>query len=680
MRLATILFLVLVLAVPAVSQIRFRVGFVAATLRRIVIEMVGVPYRQIGLDGSYMYSDGADSHWFGTWALPAGGGNTQLWDVNLSTGAGHYYDTGAEGRGNLYGRAFTGTKFYTTVNDPCHLYRYETGAGTFGTIALAGWAAGSCGTSTADKAVQSAYTAPNGIVVFGTARRGTIFAVNPADDVVTDYGVIDPPPGNPTCAGCFRYVYNIATDATYIYALMRDANDNTWWLVIVKRSDGAQTSCFHASAFASGGIYATADGTAVWYQTPAGWYRLDTTGGACPVAPGAPPALRQWYMPSAVYFALADSNAHDAGIFDTDIDDSNAAADVSTSSNGELLYRSPAGGGAYDSVTQAFTIYAASLRRVSAKSIANASAYLVSGNYGPVGTFDGSSTTKVGQMMTQSTYAVTAAADAVYLSGYPSTTYKWTPASPWTLTTSNNTACAVGTPSNPCIMVTDWGKYHYYSGPGSDGRLYVASSYERDDRAGGDIGWVNPSDNSTGSLALSCDAPESFVSLDGGARFAYSSSAENGYFGCTNTVGKLAVFDVSSQTIAHEWTPVAGAVNQGKVVGTADGDVLGIVKDFPAAGSYTVYKVNPSTGTHAAWSPKQVSGTAFGTSSASDRRLVLGPDGEVWFWDATHIKRVSPVTGTVSDYSSIVGVSYMEFVGRVLYFVTSGTKLGRIQT
>lgn len=646
----------------------------AGTILPPTVESFGVQFTQIGLDGSYMYTVGDEVHWFGTWALPSGGGNTQLWDVNLSSGVGHYYDTNAAGRGNLAGRALTGTLFYTTTNDPCHIYRYNTAAGTFAPITKVGWEVNSCGTVAADKAVQVAFTAPDGIAVFGTATRGTIFTVDPADDAVTDYGVIDPPAGNATCTGCYRYVYIVAADATHIYALMRDANDATWWLVIVRRSDGAQTSCFRDQAFTSGELYPSADGTAIWYKGGGQWYRLDTTDGACPATPAAPPALKPWYKPSDVYFASNDGNAHTVALFDADIDDSAASADESTSGNATLRYRLPAGTGDYTTISRAFTTYPSPLSRLAA---ADGGAYLSSGSYGPVSTFDGASSTAHGRMVTQSTYAITTVGNVVYFSGYPNTTYKWSPGAAWTLTNSNNTACSAGTPSNPCVAFSGWGKHHLYSGAGSDGLLYVASSYQREDRAGGDIGWI-ASNGTTGSVEFPCDEPASFAPLSNGSTFAYSSSADGGYFGCSNTVGKLLIFDVSTKTVTHEWTPVAGSGSQGRVVGALDGDVLGLVTAFPTAGKYTLYKINPTTGVHAAWSPKEIVGVVFGASSSYNQRLTLGPDGQVWFWDSAHLKRVDPATGTVSVCAGgIPGIGYSEYVGSSLYFVTGGTTLKR---
>lgn len=283
-------------------------------------------------------------------------------------------------------------------------------------------------------------------------------------------------------------------------------------------------------------------------------------------------------------------------------------------------------------------------------------------------------TSLLGTILNQSTYAVTMAGGYLYYSGYSTVTYKYNPSASWTLTSANNTTCTVGTPSNPCIAAQTWGKYQYYSGLGSDGQRYLATSNERQTAAGGNISWINPTNNSTstyrnGPPAITRYSPRDFARLHSGAAFAYSSNADTGSFGCTNTVGQVFIFTVASQSVTATYTPVAGSGNQGKVVETRDGYLLGLIQNYPSTGQYTVYKVNESTGAQVSWSPETLSGSPFGSVSSYDQQLLLGPDGAIWLYDAKNIWRINSGTGAVSIYASLSGVTRLAFLGNDLYAV-----------
>jgi hypothetical protein len=632
------------------------------------MEDLGVQFEQLGSGGGSMFFDAnGDPHWFVVYS-----NRVQFIDVNLKTGEKRYFNTGKSGLGS-YTKALSGNKLFISVGDTCSLWEYDISAGNIRELKQAGSNNG-CGNSTGG---QSSYTAPDGMVYIGTAHRSTVIEIDPTTGNIRDFGIIDPPTGNPTCNGCpSRQVSTIVADANYVYAGMRDTGTDSWWLAIINRTDGSlSASCWKDDFVNSARVSASDDGKEVWYSTNSGYYRLDTTNGACPTTPARPPSLKQWFFPSKVYFTDGDSYAKAASDFGVDIDATGIDVDTSTAGIATLKYRNPAGSGSWVEKTQSILMKDAQIKRIKAKD--DKSAYLVSGTYGPNSLFDGNSSKVLGRTP-QSTYAITPLGQYVYISGYTSNTLRYTPALPWKDT---GTFCNVSSPSNPCTAFQGMGKYHYYSVAASNGQLYIASTYKRGARAGGDIGWINPITSKTGSVALSCDSPSGFALLSDGTTLAYASEADGGSFGCTNTVGKLFLFDTKTNKVTNSFTPIAGSAEQGAVIGTNDGGILGIAKDFPSTGLYTMYKVD-ANGTHASWSPVELRGNIFGGSGQADRALVKAPDGMVYTWDSVGVVQINPNDGTVNPYvSSPSYITAMEFVGNDLYLATNpdSTKLKRIR-
>ncbi len=667
-----LLCLVVLLVVVKASKLNINLSNLTASILNSVsgvkVEDLGVQFQQLGSGGGAMFIDAnGDPHWFVVYS-----GRAQFWDVNLKTGATKYFNTGKSGLGS-YAKTLSGNKLFISVGDTCSLWEYDISAGTFRELKQAGSNNG-CGNSTGG---QSSYTAPDGMVYIGTAHRSTVIEIDPATGNLRDFGIIDPPAGNPTCNGCpSRQIANIVADAKYVYALMRDTGTNSYWLAIVNRTDGSlSASCNKDDKINSGKVASSVDGTQIWYNL----YRVDNTGGKCPTVKGNPPKLKSWFYPSNVYSPGGDSYAQAASVFGVDIDDTGIDVDTSTGGIAKLKYRNPAKTGTWVEKTQSILMKDSQIKRIKAKD--NNSAYLVSGTYGPNSLFDGNSSTVLGRTP-QSTYAITPLGQYVYLSGYTANTYRYTPGSPWTvMSPSTQTMCNVASPSNPCVAFQGMGKYHYYSVAASNGQLYIASTYKRGSRAGGDIGWINPANGKTGSVALSCDSPSGFTLLSDGITLAYASEAEGGAFGCTNTVGKVFLFDTKTNTITKSFTPITGSTEQGAIIGTNDGGILGIAKDFPSNGIYTMYKVD-ANGTHASWSPVTVAGNIFGGSGQADRALVKAPDGMVYTWDSTGIIKINPNDGSRSTlFKSSAYITALEFVGDDLYMAvgSNASNLKRIK-
>lgn len=643
------------------------------------IENLGVQFQSMASEGSSMFFDtNNDPHWLGIYnKITDGSGKTQFFDVNLGTGATRYFNTNKVGRGNGTGKALSGNKLYIGVNDPCYIWEYDISTGGFTQKTISGWAEGVCGSVSSDKVIQSAYTASDGMVYLGTATRGTVIEINPSTGVMRDFGIIDPPSNNPTCSGCAsRYVASIAADDNYVYAGMRDTSNNYWWLAIINRADGSLSdSCWKDDGLNAGGVSSSTNGTQIWYTTNGGSYRIDNTNGQCPTSTGSSPSLKRWFYASNVYFPDNDSYANAASVFGVDIDVTDLPADSSTSGLSTIAYRNPAGSGSYIQKTQSIAMMDTLIRRL--KSNAGSGVYVIAGSYGPNALYNGSSTSVLGRITNQSTYAVTPIGSYVYLSGYSSTTYRWTPSLPWNLTSSNGTSCNTSSPTNPCLALQALGKYHYYSLAANNGLLYVGVDYARGSRSGGDLAWINPSNNSTGSYAFTCDSPKGLALLADGKTIAYSSESENGSFGCTNTQGKVFIFDTETNTLTRTLAPVSGSSSQGKVIGTKDGGILGVIKDYPSTNSYTLYKVD-ANGTHASWSPMVVNGNIFSSASAVDQNLVISNDGTVYAWNSSGIVSINPANGSTSLYASVSGVTYIEMSGQDLYIAT-GANLNRIR-
>lgn len=639
-----------------------------ANVSNLTIENLGIQFQALNSGPGVMFFDAnGDPHWFVVYS-----NKVQFIDVNLKTGEKRYFNTGKSGLGS-YSKALSGNKLFVFIGDTCSVWEYDITAGTIKELKQAGSNNG-CGNSTG---TQSSYTAPDGMVYAGTAHRSTVYEIDPATGNIRDFGIVDPPAGNPTCSGCAsRQIANIVADTTYIYTLVRDTATNSYWLAILNRSDGSlSASCNKDDRIPSGKVATSVDGTQIWYNS----YRVDNTNGQCPTTPGTPPALKTWFFPSNVYYSDGDAYAQAASVFGADIDASDVQVDSSTGGVATMLYRYPAGSGNWTQVTQQILMKDSQIKRILAKD--DTSAYLISGTYGPNSIFNGSSNTMLGRIAGQSTYAAAAAGQYIYFSGYTATTYRYTPSQPWSITGSGTT-CSVSSPSNPCLAFAGMGKYHYYLKVASNGNLYIASDYKRGSRGGGDIGWINPATGATNSYAITCDAPAGFALFSDGIHLAYSGSGEDGSFGCTNTVGKVFIFNTSTNTLARSFTPVAGSDSQGTIIETNDGGILGIIGGYPSSGQYTMYKVDVN-GNHASWSPMVVTGSIFGATNGADKFLIKSRDGMVYTTGGTNeIIKINPNDGSRTLVSTTSAyVTAMEFVGDDLYMAVGSneSKLQRIR-
>lgn len=607
----------------------------------------GVKIQGISYEGSSFFLAGGQKHAIFIFDSPTGSLATQYFHVNMTTGNSYSVNTGHDGRGNGTNRQVSTQNghIYLHTSEPCYVYDYDL-LGNISHVTKPGWGEYLCGSTGANPALNKNVTycaeGSPGKIYCGTAVYGTAFEIDTATGVIRDYGQIS------TTSG-YQYAMVEWADANYFWVVNRDANTNEYWLTSVKISDGTQTDCFNSPPSGEAYIYTRkVDGVPFYGH---GDPYLLPTDGTCPTDTIAWPTTAQRYAPfekvGNVWFSTVTAKAD--LLVDADLSQIYASATGKTS----FSYRNPSGSGAWKTKVGSLTTGDVVMRRV-VQSANTDTLFLVGAPYSASATASVATglPSDVGTISTQSTYAVLWDGTHWYLSGYPSNTYRYDPTLPWTLsadTTLSN--CTEASPVNPCLAKVGWGKYHNFSGVGSDGRIYVASNYDRQSRAGGDIGWYKSSDNSTGELGtaeMTCWLPDDFVSMNAaGTEFAYSGKAESGVgaFGCAETVGKIYIFDVATQAITATLTPIAGSVSPGKLLALASGRILGFVQNYPTAADYTIYSINPATDT-LDWTVTGV-GNLFNDVLTPDCRPVLGADGYAYFYIGNNLTRLHPATGAI---------------------------------
>jgi len=336
---------------------RILLSVLPAVLCAQQIQNLGPQAQSIDFESSILFNSCRATHWVGFHDSVVGEAPTQLHHVNMSTGRSYTINTAKTGRGNVYGKTISAAngKLYFTTTAPCYFYEYGLN-GALRQITASTWARDACGSNLTDKTGQQAAEGPNGTVLIGTGVRGTLFSYDPASDLVTDYGVIDPPTGNPTCIGCYRYVYTLQADASYAYLGMRDARSNRWWLVMLRLSDGQQTACFERDNATNGMVSRRTSDNAVVYQSRTTWYLVNGAQG-CTAFPIATPTTAPYYMPGATYFQNS-AQGYEATLFKVDLDLSSVPADSSTGAVTTLRYRLPAGWGSWMTSTTALAMVA----------------------------------------------------------------------------------------------------------------------------------------------------------------------------------------------------------------------------------------------------------------------------------------------------------------------------------
>jgi hypothetical protein len=286
------------------------------------------------------------------------------------------------------------------------------------------------------------------------------------------------------------------------------------------------------------------------------------------------------------------------------------------------------------------------------------------GFYGPAFIYDPA--TKATRMLGRpgfSVYDAQRGADGRwYIAGYAAASAVWDPAQPWTASAS----ALPGTPGvNPAKLPLQAGKYHYYhavaTAPVPDGApatvLFAGAHHERDS-TGAELGWLNVQSGEKGRIRdpLVEYEPGDLLTADTGKLVVLSTAARQ-----KDDSGKLFVVDAVTRQLVRTIAPVAGLADAGKITEVAPGEVVGVIKGTPNS---RVYRANVTTGT-TLWD-KELPGVAFGGMRGYDRRVVLGPDGGLYFYLTDGIARLDPADGSVTQVVK-APLSCPVFLGRDLY-------------
>ncbi|MCE5308744.1 MAG: hypothetical protein LLG20_13985 [Acidobacteriales bacterium] len=645
-----------------------------------VKENLGTQIQAISNPSRILFSSGGYVHYVGFYDTSNDQANIQLFHINLSTGQSYVTNLGHGGRVHLYAKVVasktTGNLWFTTL-DGCKLYEYNL-VGAVTRYAAQSWQTNTCSDVGGDGA-NMAVEGPDGSLWFTMATEGKVALsrVNPVTRLVTDYGVISAPPGNPTCAGCYRIGSTLQADANYVYVGMRDMNTNGWWLTIIKITDKSQQDCFRSPQGSGGGVYKKISDGSFTYDYYNGsshtWYAVPSSG-ACPVSVIPEPPVNPWYWNGTVYFQN-EAPGEEVARFNVNLDVSNVDASSATAGVTTMRYRNPAGAGSWVTKQGTLVLTGVPIKRAVPQSLVSDNMMLVGGQYLPdsLHTISTAATVAKGAIPRQSTYAVVSDGTYWYFDGYDSTTFRYDPRNTWTVTGGTPaTACKGANPTNPCLAMALGGTRHYYSAIGNDDRLYTAGAWERD-RIGGDISWYNPADHSTGTYrsgppSLECFTPYALIPISGGTTLLYSGGAQSGSYGCAETVGKIFAFDVASHSVARSYT-VDGVTSHGKLVLLQNGHVMGLIKGTES--SYTLVSFDPATGKKD-WIASRP-GNLFNGAAYYDSNPVLGPDGYVYYYSGNNLVKASPSDGSVTtvyaDTTSHAGMSVASGPwGKALYF------------
>ena len=487
---------------------------------------------------------------------------------------------------------------------------------------------------------------------------------------------------NTECKGCYRYVESIGTDDNWVYLSMRDASTDRWWLVIrsADMSNTTEKVCFEDAGLTATSVLRHTNLNNWVFKKSGSDFRL-LQGNQCPSVAVSQSSTIPYYRTGRqgeVYNYLAQPN-EESNLFNMDID-ANGLYVSSDQAIGvaELKFRSSAGVGTYQSLKTNVELVPSVIKRYT--SAGQGKMIATVGSYGDNAIVDlnKKETSVIGRIASQSTYDVVLMGNQYFFSGYPTSTYMFDATLPegWTNSPSNtNIPCGDTNAPNPCLLVRDWGKYHLYGGVGIDGNYYVASKYERQDLYGGEISWVNPVTfektnyrDTVSKPEYDCYSPVDFIPVNNGKQFVYSTEMGSGISNgaaCSTGNGKLFVFDTESKSIINSFMPV-NVRAQGKLVELLNQNVMGLIKDAPSSGSFTLYSANPISGA-VAWS-HTYTGNLFPDTHEKNHQAVLGSDGDVYALIDRDIVRIDSNTGALSTVSSNfiplgMSLSYLEREG-----------------
>jgi hypothetical protein len=529
----------------------------------------------------------------------------QLLDADLSSASARLTD-GVFGRPGPNAASLYQDRIYLGSSDPGHFMMYNPQNGKTQHIA-----------PLSQKGAQRTQVGDDGFIYIGECCLGGVERYNPTNGIFENLGRMDDE------GPAYQYAYTLGTDTRYLYVGLGEL---PWYLAVYDTQARTKTNFWKDQRDLGGTVLRARTGG--WYYdryTSAKkhiWYAL-ANGAPVEIAPSSVPAAYPWYEHDGVVNEAENFPSK----FGVEVELADAYPD--NAKNRSTIRWRKVGTDEWQTVdVSGFRLQPVNIKRLypweGTKLIGFADFY------GPIFSYDLSTSNAAILGRTQfSLYDGLLEKGNIYFSGYPASTLQYDPSKPWALRRSTRTTS--GPLANPHQLPIGFGKYHYYSAFGADGFVYVAGHHERDS-TGGELGWCDPLTGARGSLRepfLTDDVRDLKPAL-GASKLVYVSTKE-----------KLFVFDVESKQVERTIVPIPGIGALDKVTEVAPGIIFG-------AASNRIYKVDIRTGS--LLYSNALPGLALGGSAlpAYDRRLVLGPDGQVWMFISNSLYRIDPTDSSLT--------------------------------
>ena len=558
-----------------------------------MVEDLGSMLSANAQDRQAYFQESNETHLLLSYVADYGVSPLQLLDVNLSQGTARLTNT-VLGRAGVYGVVLhtNGNIYQATseANGVGYFAEYNPTTGATRQIA-----------QLSDTGCQFSEIGDDGWIYIGEDVHGRVDRYNPTTDTFERLGQMDT-----NYAGSSQYAYTLGADSRYLYVGL---GQSPWYLAIYDTQTKSSALYWATNGDAGGTVRHGTNGYWYYYRYNGGqvtWYHLTdgvpillTNTANFPPRGLLAPAQRGNVVDGATYGYLLG--------YEVNLDN----AYPNSSSNYASIRWRTSGATNWQSVgVSNFHLSPVTIQRVYPWK--NSQILVFSAFYQPVFLWDINThqTTVLG-------YPVFNLYDAVfewgiaYFSGYTAAMLCYDPSRAWTL--SGSTPNRFDTNNNPYQTSLTIGKDELYLAFGADGLVYAGSMHERDS-TGGELGWYDPVTGTNGSLRTP------FVDYNvndlkpalGGTKLVYASTSTN-----------LFVFDVATKSIERTITPVGTNVLD-KVVEVSPGIMFGVT------GS-NIFKVNITDGS--VIYSNTLPCKAFCESIVSyNRRLVLGPDGNIWMW------------------------------------------------
>lgn len=485
----------------------------------------------------------------------------------------------------------------------------------------------------------------DGAIYLGECIKGYVERYDPKTGAWENYGIIDDP-GPPY----YRYAYTLGADGRYVYIAI---GQNPWYLVIYDRQNKTQKVYWKdqkprqvtIGRGDGGGWYAqcvNSDGKGSWYKLQG----------------FQPPELLK-INPRLLPLQGNPRQSKVSPKYEVDLDQ--AIPDTGNGGQATVRWRR-AGAPQWQQVTAQLRIAPFDIKRLYASPDGDLLGF--TSFYGPVFKYDPQKRhlTILGRPQ-RSLYDALFFSGEWYLVGYPAATMKYNPAQPWNLTAATqDLSDPLRNPRLLKMAPEGMAKYHYFLAKGVDGSVYVGGHHERSG-VGGSLGWYNPKTGLAGGLRepFLKQSASDLIALEDGAKIVFS-----GYGVEQGLDGKLFVFDMGQKKVIATLAPLPGVSDAGKILEVAPGVVLGVVPGKPKS---RVYKIDLRQG-KVLWQ-KELEGTAFGGVRGFDRRLIRGPDGQVWLYMNNRICQINPADGSLHEVMEAPPAGNLLFFNKELYIYGS---------